>query len=314
MAGVFAPRPDAIDPRAHFGWARGVIAAAVPFAAEVRSGRATADPPGIGRIAHFAAPPGGRYTQLRHRLRTVARELEPFGIGRWEVVADGAHVIDRDLAVSCGLGWFGKSANVLSRVCGSWMVLGAVLTESLPGEGMRRPAQESRCGGCVACVQACPTGALREAYRCDASLCLSQITQSPLDISTKYRPLLGTTVYGCDRCQTVCPINLRAESAASEFAESHGEAGVDLLEMALTRADALGERYSHLYFPRRDFNLLRRNALVGMVNSYTGRQVPEHVVQALKALADDESDVVREYAVWAGRELESAAREIESKG
>ncbi|MFX1524543.1 MAG: epoxyqueuosine reductase [Promethearchaeota archaeon] len=58
------------------------------------------------------------------------------------------------------------------------------------------------------CIASCPTGALKGPNTIDPRKCISylsyyQVGITPLEI----REQLGTWVYGCDRCQEVCPRN-----------------------------------------------------------------------------------------------------------
>ncbi len=60
-------------------------------------------------------------------------------------------------ATRAGLGWIGKCALLVTEEFGSAVRLTTVLTDADLPAG--RPIDESRCGECVACVQACPGGA-----------------------------------------------------------------------------------------------------------------------------------------------------------
>lgn len=58
------------------------------------------------------------------------------------------------------------------------------------------------------CIAACPTGAIKGPRKLNPNKCISFLTYfareiTPLDM----REQMGTWVYGCDRCQNVCPRN-----------------------------------------------------------------------------------------------------------
>ena len=60
-----------------------------------------------------------------------------------------------------------------------------------------------------ACVAACPTRALKGGGKIDPRRCISFLTYygeglTPLEL----REPMGMYVYGCDRCQNVCPRNI----------------------------------------------------------------------------------------------------------
>jgi epoxyqueuosine reductase len=91
---------------------------------------------------------------------------------------------------------------------GSWLLLGEILTTvALPVD---EPAID-RCGTCRRCIDACPTQAIVEPYRLDASRCISYFTIEHRDeIEPEIASKFGDWVYGCDICQDVCPWNRQA--------------------------------------------------------------------------------------------------------
>ena len=64
----------------------------------------------------------------------------------------------KTVATRAGLGWIGKCALLVTESYGSAVRLNTVLTDApLP---VGTPVEESRCGKCTACVEACPAGAV----------------------------------------------------------------------------------------------------------------------------------------------------------
>lgn len=60
----------------------------------------------------------------------------------------------------------------------------------------------------LACLKACPTGALYEPLRMNPSRCIAYLTYYGPELTPRdLREAMGTWVYGCDRCQEVCPRN-----------------------------------------------------------------------------------------------------------
>ena len=86
------------------------------------------------------------------------------------------------------------------------MVIGHLLTtEPLePNEPSR-----SLCGRCTACIEACPTDAIREPFVVDARRCLAfhTIENRQPELPAAIANSLGPWVAGCDICQDVCPWN-----------------------------------------------------------------------------------------------------------
>lgn len=62
-------------------------------------------------------------------------------------------------ATRAGLGWIGRNCQLTTREFGPWVRLGTVFTDA-PLESSA-PIDESFCGECRLCVDACPAGALR---------------------------------------------------------------------------------------------------------------------------------------------------------
>jgi len=176
------------------------------FAVEKRGG--PTDGP-RGRIARYAW--GWDYHRvLRRKLQRLVDSLhraiaEPF---ETRVCVDTAPIIEREMAAAAGLGWLGKNTLVLHPGLGSYLFVGEIVTtlELAPS----RPVSD-RCGSCSRCLEACPTGALTEPYRMDATRCIAYLTiEHRGEIPAELAGAMGDWVFGCDLCQEVCPYNRKA--------------------------------------------------------------------------------------------------------
>lgn len=117
----------------------------------------------------------------------------------------------RVAAARAGLGTFGKNCLFYAhRVVrgGSWTLPIAVVVDQAFEPD--RPTLEMDCPDWCrsVCVAACPTRALKGNGRIDPRQCVSFLTYfgrgiTPLEL----REPMGMFVYGCDRCQNVCPRN-----------------------------------------------------------------------------------------------------------
>ncbi|WP_195210251.1 tRNA epoxyqueuosine(34) reductase QueG [Actinomarinicola tropica] len=249
------------------------------------------------RVARYAWTDD--YARLRAALEVVAEHLRAEG-WRAVVVADQNALVDREAAHRAGIGWYGKSSNLLLPGAGSWFVLGSVVTDA-PLRPAEAPVADG-CGSCTRCIDACPTGAIVAPGVVDARRCLAWLVQSPGALPHDHREALGDRIYGCDDCQEVCPPNHRADRLDVRRAPGSGdEPWVDLLELLATDDATLLARHGRWYVPRRDPRYLRRNALVALGN--VGDPADPRVAQAVEDAAHHDDPMVRAHAVWAARRL-----------
>jgi epoxyqueuosine reductase len=288
--------PDrSTDPQRAVVGARSILVAARSYAA-AESSPATAtevDRP-IGRIARYARV--DHYAELRVGLRAIARRLRRSD-ERAVAFADDNSIVDREVAVLGGLGWFGKSTNVLVPGAGSWFVLGSVVTTA--DYPVSDPVADG-CGTCRRCLDGCPTGAIVAPGVVDARRCLSWLLQRPGTFPIEYRAAVGDRFYGCDDCQEVCPPTVRLGSRAAA-PPTTGTADVvdvvDLLEVLEATDQTLIERFGRFYLHERDPRWWRRNALVILGNvARPDDQATAAILDHYRRSADP---ILSEHAEWA---------------
>ena len=288
--GFTTRRPEiSCHPEALLPGARSVVAAALCYWAE------GGEPgPGEGRLARYTW--SDRYAELREKLDALGRALG----GSYRVLVDENDHVDREGAVRAGVAFYGKNTLAITRRHGSWVVLGALVTDR---ELEPSAPLDAGCGSCTLCIDACPTGALDEPGTLDSTRCLSYWTQAPAPIPADYRAELGGFVYGCDICQDVCPWNRGVEKRrAAERPPEGAEPFVSLLDWLEAEGEELVARYERLYVPRNDPRWLRRNALVAAGN--VGGAAEREAVAGYAA-GDDE--LLREHAEWALARMEERA-------
>jgi len=252
----------------------------------------------VGRVAAYSWE--DHYAMLRNALEAIAAALRAEG-HRAVVVADQNHLVDRAAAHRAGIGWWGKSSNILIPGAGSLVVLGAVVTDGVIAPDHTEPVSDG-CGTCTQCLSGCPTGAIVEPGVIDARRCLAWLVQTDGMFPVEFREALGDRIYGCDDCQDVCPPNrvrMRRPSGAGA-----DEAWIDLLDVLAADNSSLMDRLGRWYIANRDPDYVRRNALLVLANVADGTDPA--VRAAVEQYLDSPNPMLRAHAVWTARRLDIA--------
>ena len=292
MAFTYRNPERSTDPQRVLAGARALVVGAMGYAAPTTQASAR-EPAGV--VARYSRR--DHYATLREALDKVAARLRADG-WRTAVVADDNALVDREAAYRAGLGWYGKSSNLLLPGRGSWFVLGSVVTNA-PLTPAAAPVEDG-CGACSRCITSCPTGAIVAPGVVDARRCLAWLLQATGPFPLEFRAALGGRIYGCDDCQEVCPPNRRTAGPTGRD-DGEDEASVSLVELLDADDETLLARFGRWYIPQREPRYLRRNALVALGNVGDGRD-PEVARVLACALADDDP-LIREHAAWAAERL-----------
>ncbi len=207
---------------------------------------------------------------------------------------DYGPLLERDHAQRAGLGWIGKNTCLLDTGLGSYLFLGALISDAElePDE----PFLPDHCGTCDRCIWACPTGAIEEARSLDARLCISYLTielRGPIPI--ELRPAIGNRIFGCDICQEICPWNKGAPETTEPRLRARDEVtGPQLVELMVLSDEAFQARYADTPLARAGRRGLLRNVAVALGNWADPAAVPA----LARGLADDDP-LIRGHAAWA---------------
>jgi len=255
---------------------------------------ATLADPALGYVSRYAL--GRDYHKLmRSRLQKlcdrIALAIGPFG---YRAFTDSAPVLEKALARNAGLGWIGKHTNLIDSQSGSYFFLGEIYIDiELPAD----EASTAHCGTCIACMPACPTGAIVAPYRLDARRCISYLTiELKGSIPLEFRRAIGNRIYGCDDCQLVCPWNKFARpTVEGDFAVRNGLDAAPLHELFAWSEAQFDDAMRGSAIARIGHERWLRNLAVSLGNAPTS---PE-IIAALQARADSPSALVREHVHWA---------------
>ncbi len=209
---------------------------------------------------------------------------------------DTGAILERDAAQRAGLGWHGKNTCLIHPQKGSYFFLGEALLNEEVAPSM--PFMEDRCGSCRRCIDACPTGCIRDDRTLDSGRCISYLTiENKGSIPLELRSKVGKWVFGCDICQQVCPWNIR-------FADKNGSAAL-ASDGAIARSNLLNEmRLSAPEFTQKfRASPIRRTTRRGYLRNVAvalGNIGDQEATPTLASLLQQESEsLVRSHIAWA---------------
>ncbi|MFA5577092.1 MAG: tRNA epoxyqueuosine(34) reductase QueG [Tissierellaceae bacterium] len=197
---------------------------------------------------------------LKDRIEKLIGEITKVGDFQYKYFVDTGPLVDRELAVKAGLGYYGKNCSVINEEYGSFIFIGYILTDlDLDYDS----PVESQCGDCDLCLRACPTGALEGAGSLNPKKCISYLTQTKEEIPVELKNKMGIKIYGCDTCQLVCPKNKVAKkSSHKEFIPYETKGYIDLEELLGMSNSQFKRKYGHMSGSWRGKNILKRNAQI----------------------------------------------------
>lgn len=173
--------------------AKSMIVCLFPYAAEKNN------PKNISRYAAVA----DYHIYATKVLEQAAKQLkQQFKDCAFESFCDNSPIKEVKAAAAAGLGVVGQNGLLINETYGSYVFIGEIVTDiNLPVTKIIKD-----CTNCGACLNSCPTGYLKNREKTE---CLSAITQQkkPLTDLQKNCLLQNRTVWGCDICQQVCPLN-----------------------------------------------------------------------------------------------------------
>jgi epoxyqueuosine reductase len=219
------------------------------------------------------------------------------------IFVDKHHVQERVFAKHAGLGWIGKNTCVISPEVGSWIFLaGVAVSVDLDPDA---PLAD-QCGACTLCLDACPTGALVDAYELDATRCISYLTiEHPGAIPESQRAAIGDHVFGCDICQDVCPWNLAPLATLDPAWQPRaGRASATAVELWRRSDFDLHDLVAGSAMTRTTMSRLRRNLAVVLGNTRDPAvaDVLDHPGSGKRRSAlSAETPLVRDHVAWAKR-------------
>lgn len=194
---------------------------------------------------------------LPEKLSAIKKDLEEqFPENIFDIYTDNSPIDEKTAAEISGLGMRGLNTLIITKDHGSFILLAEIISDLEMEFDEKEPEMCARCGKCEA---ACPSGALRNGV-IDRSRCVSALTQKKGELSDDEKALIikNGLIWGCDRCQEVCPYN-----------ENAGESEFAVKSVKLTRLESedlegltekqFREKYSGRAFTWRGLKTIQRN-------------------------------------------------------
>lgn len=127
---------------------------------------------------------------------------------------EGYHLVKaqlplKTLAVQSGLAKYGRNNICYINGMGSYFQLVGAFSD-LPCENdyWQNPIMLERCDTCTACLRSCPTKAIdTDRFLLHAQNCLTYHNEAADDFPSWINPAWHHCMFGCMRCQTICPEN-----------------------------------------------------------------------------------------------------------
>lgn len=195
-----------LNPEILYPGARSLIVTGLSYFTEIRQ----KDPsvPLLSRYAYginYHDVIGGKLEILQSYINTLAPGCEG------KIFVDSGPLLEKAWAQEAGLGWQGRHSLVINKKIGSFFFIGTlILNIDLEYD---KPFEVEYCGDCRLCIEGCPTGAINENRTIDARKCIANLTiENRGPIPEDIIPKLERRVYGCDKCQEVCPWNNHVEN------------------------------------------------------------------------------------------------------
>ena len=191
------------------------------------------------------------------------KSVEPEAEGK--AIVDSAPLLEKEWAKEAGLGWQGRHSIMINKSIGSFFFIGTlILNIDLDYDS---PQKNDYCGDCRKCIDACPTSAINDNRTIDARICIANITiENRGPIPEELIPHLERRIYGCDKCQEVCPWNAKAKPNKT-------------LEFALNEEVAAMSLNDWLNLSREQFSTLFERSAIGRVKY---EQLMRNIVAATK--------------------------------
>jgi len=194
--------------------------------------------------------------KLNRVIKAIRADLPDAG---FRAFCDSEPVSEKAWAIRAGLGWRGRNSLVINKDIGSYIFLGEIVTTA--ELAYDNASSRDRCGTCNLCAEACPTGAICDDRTIDARRCISYLTiEHKGDLPEEFQGRTGNMIYGCDRCQEVCPFNKKALPFTDmELSPEHDITRLSKYDWQKMTPEDFKKLFKASAIRRTGFKMIRRN-------------------------------------------------------
>lgn len=289
----YLARPEALERRRDstliLPGAKSVIVLGYPYYAQLLDEKLEEEDEN-GRIASYAW--GKDYHDvIPEKLKVLVEFIQQNTdeLLEFKIYTDTGPILEKEMAVRAGLGWIGKNSCLVNPFHGSYFFLSEIFINL----DLLEPVEmiSDHCGSCHRCVDACPTHCIEPNRTIDAVRCISyQTIENKFGIDEYVGEKAGSWVFGCDRCQQVCPWNLRFSNtkAAADLCVPQNSGRINLLSELNITAIEFNKRFKDSPIKRAKRRGYLRNIINALANTGTLKTIEE-----LEALRDHDEELVR---------------------
>jgi len=248
---------------------------------------------------YIAAYAGGQdyHLLIKNQLEKLAQNIKTTaGIDfKYRTYTDTGPILEKAYAQMAGLGWIGRNGCLINPDLGSYLFLGEILLALplVPDE----PFGKDLCGTCSACIEACPASCILPNRTIDSEQCISYLTieHRGVILPEKHKTI-GSWLFGCDDCQSVCPWNRRFARPTEEpaFQARDEYRTLDLVNLLSMDKEIFLKVFRNSPLLRSRHEGIVRNAMV-----VAGNHPDERLIPILgNHLLHNQSSLLRCHAAW----------------
>ena len=210
------------------------------------------------KISEYACIPD-YHSVLKSALSNIVSKLNSLFPGFYFTqLVDSNPLFEKEIAKLCGTGTFGKNSLVYNKKYGSYIFLSEIITDCTLPDFYADSIPDMLCNSCNLCQNSCPNCAIEHPFMINAKKCISYYTSSKQDFEPS---LLNGYLWGCDICQSVCPINKNTEFQNSQDLFNSSLPFIPLEEIILSSNKKLAEFYKDFPIGWSGMSVVRRNGL-----------------------------------------------------